>query len=175
MDIEYEGQFQQDQYFRAVRAILTPPLRITIIRSIIFLVAAVAIAFLYFYNMRDGTISEIENNRFRLALFGGGFITLNLITPYIGITANAKRLWKKPLTQRLKSGRISPEGITSGDKLTPWTSYTRKYIYDDMVLLLTGTAGMSLLPRQFFRDEMDWKRFRQMVDQYTANAKNLTH
>jgi hypothetical protein len=43
-----------------------------------------------------------------------------------------------------------------------------------MVLLLTARGGMSLLPRQFFRDEMDWKRFRQMVDQNAVNAKDYT-
>lgn len=174
MDIEYEGQFQQDQYYRAVRAILTPPLRSTLIRLAVFIAIAAAVAYLFYANLRDGTVSEIENNRQRLALFAGGIATLYLVTPYVGITSNAKRLWKKPATQRVRSGRISPEGITSGEKLTPWTSYTRKYIYDDMVLLLTASGGMSLLPRQFFRDEMDWKRFRQMVDQYATNAKNYT-
>ena len=174
MDIEFEGQLQQDQYIRAVKDILTPPLRSTLIRLAIFLVAAAAVAYLFIYNQRDGVISEIENNRQRLALFAGGFLTLYLIAPYIGITRNAKNLWKKPAARRVRSGRVSPEGITYGDKLTAWESYTRKYQYDDMVLLLTARGGMSLLPRQFFRDEMDWKRFRQMVDQNAVNAKDYT-
>lgn len=171
MDIEFEGQLKEDQYIRAVKDILTPPLRSTLIRIAIFIIAAAAVAFLFIYNQRDGAITEIENNRQRLALFAGGFLTLYLVTPYIGITHNAKNLWKKPAAQRVRTGRISPEGITYGDKMTTWDSYTRKYQYDDMVLLLTARGGMALLPRQFFRDEMDWKRFRQMVTQYAVNAK----
>lgn len=174
MDIEFEGQFTQQQYYRAIRAILTPPIRSTLIRVAIFLAVATGIGLLYFYAMQDGALSEIENNRMRLALFAGGLLTVYLITPYIGITANAKRLWAKPAAQRLRTGRISPEGVTNADKLTPWNAYTRKYMYDDMVLLLTAGGGMSLLPRQLFRDEMDWKRFRQMVGQYAVNAKDYT-
>lgn len=171
MDIDFEGQLKEDQYIRAVKDILTPPLRSTLIRIAIFIIAAAAVAFLFIYNQRDGAVSEIENNRQRLALFAGGFLTLYLIVPYIGITHNAKNLWKKPAAQRVRTGRISPEGITYGDKLTTWDSYTRKYQYDDMMLLLTARGGMSLLPRHFFRDEMDWKRFLQMIEQYALNAK----
>ena len=171
MDIEFEGQLKEDQYIRAVKDILTPPMRSSLIRLAIFLVVARSVAYLFIYNQRDGAVTEIENNRQRLALFAGGFLTLYLIVPYIGITRNAKNLWKKPAAQRVRTGRISPEGITYGDKMTTWDSYTRKYQYDDMVLLLTARGGMALLPRQFFRDEMDWKRFLQMIEQYALNAK----
>lgn len=175
MDIEFEGQFQQEQYYRAIRAILTPPVRSSLIRAAIFLAVATAIGMLYFYAMQDGALNEIENSRVRLSLFAGGLLTVYLITPYIGINANAKRLWAKPAAQRVRTGRISVEGVTNADKLTPWSAYTRKYMYADMVLLLTAGGGMSLLPRQFFREEMDWKRFRQMVEQYAVNAKDFTH
>jgi hypothetical protein len=94
MDIEFEGQLKEDQYIRAVKDILTPPLRSSLIRLAIFLVVAAAIAFLFIYNQRDGAITEIENNRQRLALFAGGFLTLYLIVPYIGITHNATKPWK---------------------------------------------------------------------------------
>lgn len=173
MDIEFEGQFEQDQYIRAIKKVITPSKLSTILRAAAFLAALALIIYLYFHGMQDGALNQIENNRVRLSLFGGGLLTLYLVTPYLGINSTANRLWKKPSVQRVKTGTISTEGITYGDKLKPWGHYIRKYIYPDMVLLLTADEGMSLLPRQFFRDEMDWKRFLQMVEQYAVNAKHV--
>lgn len=175
MNIDFEGQYQEDQYVRAIRMVITPSLKSTLLRVGAFIVTAVVVFLIYSHGMQDGQFDEIDTNRFRLALFVGGLLTVYLITPYIGITATAKRLWKKPSVQKVKSGTITEEGITYGDRLKPWVSYCRKYISEDMVLLITGDQGMSLLPRQFFKEESDWRQFREMVEKYAVKAKNYTH
>lgn len=172
MEIEFEGQYDKEQYLRAVKTVITPSKRSTIVRILVFVAAAVAITLLYVIGMRDGELNEIENNRVRLALFAGLLLSISLATPYFGIRSTTERLWNKPSVQRLKAGRVTAEGITYGDKLKPWSSYIRKYVFEDMILLLTTDEGMSLLPRSFFRDERDWKQFSQMVEQYAVNAKN---
>ncbi|GAP12940.1 hypothetical protein LARV_00680 [Longilinea arvoryzae] len=171
MNIEFEGQYKEEQYIRAIKMVITPSRKSTILRIAAFIVAAVVVFLVYNHGMQDGQFDEIDSNRFRLALFFGGLLTVYLITPYIGITATAKRLWKKPSVQKVKSGSISDEGITYNDRLKPWDSFRRKYLSDDMVLLITGDQGMSLLPRQFFKEESEWRRFREMVDQYAVKAK----
>ena len=171
MDIDFEGQFEKEQYLRAVKMVITPPKRATIIRSLIFAAVFIFLIVMIVSGVRDGTVTAIENNRIRLSLFATIAMGVYFTTPYLGINSTAKRLWDKPSVQQVKSGSVSVQGITYGDKLKPWDSYTRKFVTDDMVLLLTSDEGMSLLPKHFFRDEMDWKRFRQMVDQYAVNAK----
>jgi hypothetical protein len=172
MEIDFEGQYEQKQYLRAIKMVLTPSKRSTLVRIAIFIAILAVVLFLYFHGMQDGDFGEIDSNRFKLASFFGLMLTVYMVVPYLGINRTAERLWKKPSVQKVKTGKITDEGITYGDRLKTWDSYIRKYIFKDMVLLITADEGMSLLQRNFFKDEMDWKRFLQMVDQYTLKAKN---
>lgn len=174
MDIEFEGQYNQEEYTRAVRMVITPSKRSTIVRIAIFAVALVIVAVIIISAAQDGTFNSVENNRTRLSLFALAAMAVYLGTPYLGINSTANRLWNKPSVQQMRSGRVSPEGITYGDKLKTWDSFIRKYVVKDMVLLITADEGMSLLPRHFFRDEMDWKRFLQMIEQYALYAKDYS-
>jgi hypothetical protein len=171
MDIEFEGQYNQEEYLRAVKIVITPPRRATIIRSVIFAAMLILLIVIIVSGVKDGTVSAVENNRIRLSLFATVALGIYLATPYLGINSTAKRLWSKPSVQQARTGKVSPEGIAYGDKLKTWDSFIRKYVTGDMVLLLTADEGMSLLPKHFFRDDMDWKRFLQMVEQYAVNAK----
>lgn len=174
MEIDFEGQYDQALYMRAIKTVITPSTRSTILRIVAFVAVLAGIAYLYFHGMQDGSLSEIDGNRIKMAAFFGLCLTAYLALPYLTINSNVKRLWKRPSVHKLKTGKVSPEGITYGDRLKTWESYVRKYIFDDMVLLITADEGMSLLQRSFFRDEMDWKRFLQMVDQYAVKAKNYS-
>lgn len=174
MDIEFEGQYQQEEYIRAVKMIITPSKRSTIVRSAIFITALVIVAIIIISGAQDGTFNSVENNRTRLGLFALAAMAVYLGTPYLGINSTANRLWGKPSVQQMRTGKIAPEGITYGDKLKTWDHFIRKYVAKDMVVLITADEGMSLLPRHFFRDEMDWRRFLQMIEQYAQNAKDYS-
>jgi hypothetical protein len=172
MDIQFEGQYDQKLYTRAIKMVITPPVRSTIIRIVVFMAALAGVAYLYFSGMQDGALGEIETNRVKLAAFFSLVLALYLVTPYLTINSTVKRLWKRPSVQRVKSGTVSTEGITYGDRLKTWDSYIRKYVFEDMVMLITNDSGMSLIQRDFFQDEMDWKRFLQMVAQYAVKARD---
>lgn len=174
MEIDFEGQYDQALYMRAVKTVITPSTRSTILRIVAFVAVLAGIIYLYFMGMQDGALNEIDSNRIKMAAFFGLCLTAYLALPYLTANSTANRLWKRPSVHKLKTGQISTQGITYGDHLKTWNSFVRKYIFPDMVLLITADEGMSLLQRSFFRDEMDWKRFLQMVEQYAVKAKNYS-
>lgn len=171
MDIDFQGQFEKGQYLEAIRLAGTPKKWSTAWRVILFVGFTALAAFYAFTAMQDGEATGNEIFRFiryglAIAVFG-----YFIFRPYIAIHQTANRLWNDPLVRRPIHGTVSSRGITYGTLTTPWSDFTFKHVTDDLVVLLTADRSMSALPRSFFRDESDWQRFRQMVEQHVMAAK----
>ncbi len=171
MDIEFQGQFERNQYLEAIRLAGTPKKWSTVWRVILFVGFTALAAFYAFTAMQDGEAAGSEIARF--VRYGFGIVVLGyfIFRPYITIQQTANRLWNDPLLRRTIQGTVSSQGITFGKLTTPWNDFAFKHVTDDLVVLLTADRTMSALPRSFFKDESDWQRFRQMIEHYVIVAK----
>lgn len=171
MDIEFQGQYEQGHYLKAVKMYGTPDKRGTIWRVIVFLGFTALAAVFTFAALQDGDASKWEISRF--LRFGVGIAVLGyfIFRPYIAVRRTANEFWNDPLLKHTVQGTISSQGITCGTLITSWNDFAFKHISDDLVVLRTAGRSMSVLPRGFFRNEGDWQRFRQMVDHHVMAAK----
>ncbi|HEY9087675.1 MAG TPA: hypothetical protein VIO36_05860 [Anaerolineaceae bacterium] len=171
MDIEFQGEYTKEQYFRAVRLAGRPSKRSLIWRIAIFvLFAGLLIAYAVAAG-QDGERTAAESTRLVRYLVTGGLLAYFVAAPFIKTEQTAAKLWSDPLVRRRLSGYVSGLGITVGSYTEPWEKFAWKYLTDDLVVLVTGERTMSLLPRSFFRDEADWRAFREMVDHRVVVAK----
>lgn len=171
MNIEFAGQFEKNQYLKAIQLAGKPKTWSTIWRTALFIVLTGLIIALFVAAKQEGDLSGYRLSRLGRGLIGIALLAYFIFMPYINIYRTANRLWNDPLARRPIHGSVSGLGITFDTQTTPWDEFAFKHVTDDLVVLVTADRVMSALPRSFFRNEDDWRHFRQMVEQYVVAAR----
>lgn len=164
MEFEFSGQHDKATYFRAIRWIYKPSRRDLIIRIAAF------VAFLVLYVALIATAVKEDVSISESARIFRHFLTFLILAyflfqPYIKSYQTASRLWQDPLIQRKINGRISTIGIQiapSNDWMA-WDQFVKVYKSEDVVVLLTAARLFVILPRNFFRDDNDWKMLQSFI------------
>lgn len=173
MDIEFSGEYDRKEFFRAVALANMPSRRGRLLRiALLAVIAAFFIALVADYvkqgNQRPDKILRIAINVVVLGYF--------LLSPYISSRRIASSLWKSSIEPSpFTEGRVGGQGITyvsgSSEKEFPWESFSQARKARDLVVLVTADGVMSVHPRHFFRSDQDWARFQQLVDYYVVEPK----
>jgi len=171
MEIEFQGQYTKEEYLCAIRTIGKPSKWGMALR-ILFLLLSVSLVIYYAVTtIQGGGFSGAETSRLIRYLITMSILGYLVAKPYLDIRATAAKLWNDPLVQRRIRGRVDSLCVTYENYTQNWDGFAYKLVADDMVILMTADRTMSLLPRHFFRDENDWRIFRQLVDQRVIVAR----
>ena len=174
MKIEFDGKYTRGEFYRAVAVINGPSRRGTILR-IIALVVLVALYIAYFiFAVPEASQSTFELVRVGRHVITVGIILYLLLLPYLSAYRTASRLWNLPSVQGTFHGFVSSQGVIHGFSSDGaeigWDQYAKVRMTDKFIALLTADGVLSLLPRNFFKDEAEWNVVRQWAGHRVAEA-----
>ena len=112
MEIEFNGYYQKDIYFKAIRWIYRPSNKSLILRVGAFVIFTV----LYTLTIVTTFQQEEGASSFELTRIGRHLITFLilayiLLQPYISSYRKATELWNDPVIRRNITGRVSTMGV----------------------------------------------------------------
>jgi hypothetical protein len=175
MEIEFQGQYDRDTIFKAVKLANKPSRRNALIRvGLAVLVAIILIA--YFISVAGkGTLTTSEIFRSGRHLITILFLAYFLLQPTISAHRTAAALWKDPAMQKPQYGIISGLGIAyisaSGVRSEiDWGRFAKKQVTENLIVLLTADGILSFFPRRFFKTDSDWRLVVQWVNSKVVEA-----
>jgi len=168
MEVEFFGKYTKSDFYQAIALMNKPSRRSTIIRI------GLVVIFTVMYAAYFISIATKENQTtFDIARAGRhvisiGIILYFLLQPYISAYQSASKLWKIPSVQEPFGGSVSNQGIiyssAHGKRTRPWDQFAKIQKTDKFIALLTPDGELSLLPRNFFKNESDWKIVQQWAN-----------
>jgi hypothetical protein len=164
MQINFQGQYDRDLFFRAVMLANRPPKNRQRLLSVLLVVAIGALGVISY---RIITTGDLLGNAIYLAaaIFMGGLVVQIFLRPYFV----ARKLWENPGTRRPLRGTVTNRGITyvlpEGENQIEWGRFNRLQRNDQMVTLVRKDGLLIVFPRSFFKSENNWKKFNRLVDE----------
>lgn len=164
MQINFEGQYDRELFFRAVALANRPPKNRQRLLSFMLVVAIGALGVISYRVITSG---DWMGNIVYLAaaIFMSGFVVQIFLRPYFA----ARKLWANPGTQRPLKGTTTNQGInyafSEGEVKIEWKEFNRLQKSDDLITLVRKDGLLVVFPRRFFKSESDWQIFDGFVDQ----------
>jgi hypothetical protein len=163
MQINFQGQYDRDLFFKAVRLANQPAKNRGRLMLFMLLIAAGALAVLLYRVFSTG---DLEGNLIYIAavVMMGGVAGFDWLRPYFA----AHKLWRNPGVRRALEGQINSQAIVyllpEGKNAIPWEQFTRLRKSEALVTLVRRDGLLVIFPRRFFKNQADWRRFNQWVD-----------
>ena len=170
MQIKFNGQYDKDLFFKAVRVANQPTRSARIMYILVALVFGVLLVTTTQSVIQTGDFADnlIEIS---LVLLMGVVLYQAYLPPYLG----ARKMWTPELAQRTFKGTVTKNGITysfpQGDKSYQWSDINRLRTTPSFVTLITLTGMLLVFPRRFFKTDADWERFRGVVESNVVSVK----
>ena len=163
MQIPFQGQYQQDLFFKSVMLANQPPKNRRFVRTfmLVFILAAIAVLISRLVETGDllGNATYIV-----LIMIIGAFLLSSYLQPYIA----ARQMWKNPSLQRKLTGMVTKKGILyrleAGENEIQWERFNRVRKAQNLTTLVTREGLLVIFPQHFFRNQADWERFNRLVD-----------
>jgi hypothetical protein len=162
MQINFQGQYDRDLFFKAVALANRPPKNRQRLLSFMFVIAIGALGVISYRIILTG---DLFGNVLYLAaaIFMGGFVAQIFLRPYFV----ARKLWENPGTRRPLKGRITNQWVTyefpEGENRIEWERFNRLQKTDNLVTLVRNDGLLLVFPRDFFKSESNWKKFNKLV------------
>jgi hypothetical protein len=171
MEFEFHGQYEKDEYFKAIFLAGKPSRRNIAIRMTVFLLLLACLIAYWIGLQNEGTLTGMRISRLLKYAFSLLVILYFVFQPYINIRETSNRLWKDPVIRRQISGGVSNLGIRYENHTQNWETFSHKFMTDDLVVLITSDRLMSCLPRHFFTSDEDWHRVCKIIENRVIEAK----
>jgi hypothetical protein len=164
MEIKFHGTYEKDLFFRAVRVANQPRGNRRFIAPFMLVAAVVAAAVLVNRIIESG---DVMGNASYIAVVM--ILAAFVIRSYFGYYWAARRMWKNPALQIPLTGYVNQNGITyelEDDQKNeiPWTRYHRVRKTHELIALVTRDGLLTIFPRSFFKSDVSWRKFSQLVD-----------
>lgn len=175
MEIEFQGRYEKQTFFKAVWMLISPSKLNLIIRIVLtILVMAIYIALFILIGNKE-EISKLDWARLVRHFVTLPIILYFLLIPFIKPISIANKLWKDPLLQGLMTGELNANGVEitynkRGYSQKDWAKYQRKIICNEFIVLLTNDGILSLIPKNFFKSDQEWNNAKKLVDWKVQNA-----
>jgi len=163
MQIIFQGQYEQNMFFKAVALANRQPKNRQRLLSFLLVIAIGSLGVIAYRILTSG---DLLGNVVYLAaaIFMGGLVGQILLRPYFV----ARKLWTNPGTQRPLKGLATNLGITyllpEGDNFIAWTRINRLQQTDDLLTLVRNDGLLLVFPRGFFKSQRDWQEFSKLVN-----------
>lgn len=164
MQINFQGQYDRELFFKAVALANRPPKNRQRLLSVMLVIAIGALGIIGYRMITSG---DWGNNIVYLiaAIFMGGFVAYIFLRPYFA----ARKLWENPGTRRPLKGTVNNRGITyvfpQGENEIEWQQFNRLQKTDNLVTLVRKDGLLVVFPRSFFKSESNWKKFNKLVNE----------
>ena len=176
MEIEFNGNFDKNTLFRAVKLANKPSkwgsiYQIGMLLLIVFILVMAIISF----------IKDIENLSTSQMLRTGRhllFVPVVLyfyLKPFFVCRQITEKIWKKTGDQAVLNGSFSSLGLAYGlssvdrHEIT-WNEFAKKQVEEDMIVLVTANGILHFFPRHFFSSDHDWQVVTQWAKQKVVEA-----
>lgn len=174
MEIKFQGQYNKDIVFKAVKLANKPSKTSFFIRiGLVVLIIIIFIAYIISIFTKD-SLSSFEIFRSGRHLITIPVLLYFLVQPYISSYRTATNLWNDPILQKPFSGFISSQGITYNLPAEiqgfSWAEFAKKNVTDDLIVLLTTDGILAFFPRHFFKDNNEWRTVTQWVNSKVIEA-----
>ena len=162
MQIQFQGQYDRDLFFKAVALANRPPKNRQRLLSLMLVIAIGAIGVIGYRIITSG---DLLGNAVYLAaaIFMGGFVGQIFLRPYLA----ARKLWENPGVQRPLKGTITNQGITyvfpQGENKIGWNQFNRLQKTANLVTLVRKDGLLVVFPRNFFKSDSNWQKFNKLV------------
>ena len=170
MQIKFNGQYDKDLFFQAVRVANEPGRNARVMNILVALVFGVMLA------TTVGKIAETGDLAGNLISIGfllilGFLLYQAYLPPYLG----ARKMWTAELAQRIFKGTVTKSGIIyhfpKGDKSYQWSDFNRMRVVPSFITIITLTGMLLIFPRRFFKSDADWERFKNVVESNVISTK----
>ena len=163
MQINFQGQYDRDLFFKAVALANRPPKNRQRLLSIMLVIAVGAIGVIGYRMITSG--DWVGNIVYLGAtIFMGGFVAQIFLRPYFA----ARKLWANPGTRRPLKGTITNQGVTyvfpEGENQITWERFNRLQKTDDLVTIIRRDGLLVIFPKHFFKNESSWQKFIKLVN-----------
>ena len=172
MQINFQGQYDKNLFFKAVR-IANQPVRSR--DGLMFFLLVVALGALGVLTIRLIQTGDWESNLIYIiaAVIMGGVSAFNLLRPYFA----ARKLWANPGVRRELRGQITNQGITyqfqEGKNEILWGQFTRLRKTAGLVTLVRKDGLLVVFPRRFFKSSGDWENFEKLVERKVISTEGM--
>ena len=167
MQINFQGQYDQKTFYRAVALANRPPKNRQRWMGLLLMLALGTLGALIYRVIVSGEWAQNLVYLAGVVLIIGVLIEI-FLRPYF----TARKMWKSPGTRRPLKGRITPQGITyelpQGENFIPWERFTRLQTADDLLTLVREDGLLLVFPRAFFKGTRDWEKFTQLAESRVA-------
>lgn len=169
MEIEFQGQYDKDTIFKAVKLANKLSKRNSLIRiSLAVLIAVIFVAYFIAVLNKEG-LSSFEIFRSGKLLITIPILLYFLLQPYISAYQTTASLWKNPTMQKPLNGVISGQGVAYISSSTrrreiDWSKFAKKQVTENLLVLLTADGVLCFFPRHFFKTDNDWRIVVQWVN-----------
>ena len=163
MEIPFNGQYDRDLFFRAVKLANRPPRNQARFLGLISLFAVGAAA-LMTYRIVD--TRDFAGNA--IWLFAALIMVAALGWVYLQPYFLARRMWANPGTRRTLHGSITNRGIVyhlpEGRNEIRWERFRRLRRSEDLVTLIRDDGLLVVFPKSFFKKSADWRKFLKLLE-----------
>jgi hypothetical protein len=169
MEIRFQGKYDKDTFFRAVRLANQPTRRQGRFLAIMGTFALIAIGLLFFRVIESGDVTGSLILLLAAIALGAG-----VGWSYGRVFFTARKLWSNPGTRRSLQGTITNQGIRYvldvGTNTIRWDRFIRVRRSQDFVVLVREDGLMVIFPRSFFQKGGDWRKFNRLVEQKVTKS-----
>lgn len=173
MEIKFEGKYDKDTFFKAVRLANQPTRRQGRFLVIMGAFALIAIGLLLVRVIESGDVTSSL-----ILLIAAIALGVGVGWSYGRAYFTARRLWSNPGTRRALSGSMTNQGIRYvldvGTNTIRWDRFIRVRRSQDFVALVREDGLLVLFPRGFFHSEGDWRKFNRLVEQKVTPSQSRT-
>ena len=162
MQIKFNGQYDKELFFKAVRVANQPGRSSRIMYILVALVFGVLLVTTTQKVIQTG---DFVGNVIEIALIllMGVVLYQAYVPPFLG----ARNMWTEELARRIFKGKVTKNGITynfpQGDKSYQWNGINRLRTTPSFITLITLTGMLLIFPRRFFKTDADWQRFTELI------------
>ena len=169
MIIDFHGMYEKEHVFNALRALTEATKKKNYFAKglyVIYLSGYIIFGILYLQGKTSATISSSRMIRMSITLI---FLTYFIFQHKINYWFKANYLWKGLKDKSAVNGTIDDLGITliSSEGMEfqfLWKIFIKKVLLSDVLVLLDADGTVTILQKNFFESDKDWRRANDMVE-----------
>ena len=168
MEIPFNGQYDRDLFFRAVRLANRPPKNQARFLGFTSLFAVGAVILMIY---RILTTQDFAGNAVWLfaALLMVAALGVVSLQPYF----LARKMWANPGTRRALRGTITNRGVVyelpEGRNEIRWERFRRFRKTEELVTLIRDDGLLVVFPQRFFKKSSDWRKFLKLLESISSS------
>jgi len=163
--IPFSGEYTKAQWSRGIRLAMYPKGRALIFRLLGLALCLAVIGALVVSRLQGETV---QASRVVRMLISAGVLGVWAALPYVRAWQAMAQPWRGGRSTPNLRGVVTEQGITSNATRTgaeeKWSTFLQAYLHDDIAVLIGSDGLATILPREFFAGEDDWRAFRQVVE-----------